>query len=691
MKKLMVAIAAAASAFGLYAADVTVGTSFEALNIGPFNKNMSDDGVSITDTWWFSEESEVDGSVTAYESGEAYAGERPAQFEGQANEKYLALETARPLYRGVTLNQNPTSAASADEAFTAHEIGAGFYVDQLVKFTAPSDSEATINLDGGKVAVWLQEVEVAENVTETNLMVTAGFFTEGNVTVQTNYIAKLANDASAASLIGSWHRVTIKVIGATDNVAGFIVYIDGVAVTTDDAIIADGVEPTFSTVAQGYVAAKQLFPSAVCEGGYAQTIAAVGFQGSGSVDDVSLTTVAPAFAADAKTFDLDWDPAAFDAISAGGQVLNVADGSTNLTLETAATTLAIVATPKAGYTVSLESDDCDVDGMTFTNITGPSAGSIVASFNYFEVNGTGYATFSAALAAANAGDTITLKADCTIDAKTIPETGIAVNKDVTLDLAGNSLLVDDEMVLFEVSAAFTVVNSGSKDAVIGIADVEEANVFTTLTGGTITIGTAANQAKFVVVQGAASDGDAPVIYQGKFLKSLNTDSDNFAWLDGVPESGYIVTFDSNYWIVKKEGGEPEPDPVNDDPEKIDPAQTAGDRYGDKVPTTLANVSAKAICTWAQGNGGLKAGDAILENAFLLNCANTEDAIEEAKKAFKITSITIAADGTVEIGVPDGGFNGTIKKFGKVELTDAEWLEDLDGKKFFEIKLVPNNL
>lgn len=56
------------------------------------------------------------------------------------------------------------------------------------------------------------------------------------------------------------------------------------------------------------------------------------------------------------------------------------------------------------------------------------------------------------------------------------------------------------------------------------------------------------------------------------------------------------------------------------------------------------------------------------------------------------SITINSDGTISVGTPDGAlYNGTIKTFGKAELKDAEWSEDLAGKKFFELKLVPTNL
>ena len=556
MKKLMVAIAAVASAFGLYASELEVptGTSFEYLEAGSaFDKSRDDFGGGGA-TWWFSTESEVDGTIIAY-GEETPAASRPEKFNGDTQYNYLALESTSPLYRGAS--EKTPLVQTFEEAFTPFEIGAtGLYIDQTVKFTAPSDSDATVNLDGGKIAVWLKESGSDDTLT-TNLMVTAGYFTSASSSEQKDYVV----DFDATTLLGSWHRVTIKTINITDNYLGFIVYIDGVAVTTEEEIADDLEDVGLSALAKKYAAEKKLFPSAVIEGIYAQTVAAVGYNGSGSIDDVSITPIVPAFAKDGVTFDLDWDPAAFTSISAGGQDLDVEEGEAHLDLDQA-TSLKIVAVPNDDYTVSLKpgsgADIDPTDEMTF--IFGSSAsGSIVAAFNYFEgADGTTYPTFAAALEAAEEGDTIKLNKSCTIDATTIPETGIAVDKEITLDLAGNDLLVDDEMALFEVSAAFTVVNSGKKDAKIGIENVVEANVFSFVDGGSLTIGTVDNQDKFVVVQGMASDGDAPVIYQGKFDKDLNTDMEEFAWLDGVPEEGYDVTSDANYWIVQKSGLPPPP-------------------------------------------------------------------------------------------------------------------------------------
>lgn len=55
-----------------------------------------------------------------------------------------------------------------------------------------------------------------------------------------------------------------------------------------------------------------------------------------------------------------------------------------------------------------------------------------------------------------------------------------------------------------------------------------------------------------------------------------------------------------------------------------------------------------------------------KDAYLLNCANTAEALAAAKAAFKTMSITVNADGTVDVGLPtapEGGFNVAVTILG----------------------------
>ena len=92
-----------------------------------------------------------------------------------------------------------------------------------------------------------------------------------------------------------------------------------------------------------------------------------------------------------------------------------------------------------------------------------------------------------------------------------------------------------------------------------------------------------------------------------------------------------------------------------------------------------------------------AAEAIKVEAFLLNVANTDEDIAEAKAAFKIPSITVAADGTVTVEKPEGSYNGvlTIKtcdtvdgEYVDLEVTDGVYKVDQGdaATKFFKAVL-----
>ena len=80
---------------------------------------------------------------------------------------------------------------------------------------------------------------------------------------------------------------------------------------------------------------------------------------------------------------------------------------------------------------------------------------------------------------------------------------------------------------------------------------------------------------------------------------------------------------------------------------------------------------------------------ILPDAFLLNCANTQQAIEEAAAEFKITAITVTGD-TVTITPADGADygNGQIAIEGATSLASPiSWHEKTTGDHFFRATLV----
>ena len=78
-------------------------------------------------------------------------------------------------------------------------------------------------------------------------------------------------------------------------------------------------------------------------------------------------------------------------------------------------------------------------------------------------------------------------------------------------------------------------------------------------------------------------------------------------------------------------------------------------------------------------------------AFLLNVAPEAAAVAAEKANFKVTAITVSADGTVVTvttttqNSKGDAYNGTVKVKGKVNLTDsnATWVEKNATHKFFK--------
>ena len=290
MKKLMTTVSAVALAFGLYATNT--GTSFEGLTgDAPYDIYASTGELTAqaaNQTYWVTNGTET---LTVVE-GVSDEENRPAPYEDATQTKYLNIKTTlgNPVTRNVSVGGAGTS------------IGTGFYFDSLVKFTA-FDEDPAINLNGGKLAVWIKEVlDANDNPTATNLVVTAGFLDGQGGAIVTNYTCAV----SGVNLDdGGWHRVTVKAIADITNggqVPGFVVYVDKVRATSGAEKGIDAAD--LSTYAYLLNSEGSLFPSAVQSGQDKDKIAAVAFDGQGDVDDLLFTADAPDFAKDATFFSI---------------------------------------------------------------------------------------------------------------------------------------------------------------------------------------------------------------------------------------------------------------------------------------------------------------------------------------------------------------------------------------------------
>ena len=184
-------------------------------------------------------------------------------------------------------------------------------------------------------------------------------------------------------------------------------------------------------------------------------------------------------------------------------------------------------------------------------------------------------------------------------------------------------------------------------------------------------------------------------------------------ITSTPETGYTYngvdltdtgfTYDSESGtisrtlIVTTDTGVAVPDAVSEQsqedwPEGQDLIDAEGKAAGDLFPgitNALATADAKAVATWAEANDvAYAAKGSILPEAFLLDCANTQVAIDEAAANFKITAITVAGD-TVTITPADGADyrNGKVVIEGTATLSPISWHEKTAGDHFFRATLV----
>jgi hypothetical protein len=283
MKKLMFALACAASAAVMGADTLNNKATFEAFTAattdtaGTTATALAAKDDANTDNgskfWAFKDESsENDASVvTAYETAPA-----------ADNSKYLKLET-----NGDELQRKVNNGG------TAKEVGDGLYIDTLVQFTATPDAP-TVDSDA-KLAIWLEGEDAYTLKVKGSLIDITG---EGVLTATEKTYA-----LDKACSPDTWYRLTVKSVASISgadagNAAGFVVYIDGAAVATTEASVTAGAvngleegEAWASDSAKALVTDNLFIPSGALVSGFTDsaTLTSVGFQGSGAIDNVTIT------------------------------------------------------------------------------------------------------------------------------------------------------------------------------------------------------------------------------------------------------------------------------------------------------------------------------------------------------------------------------------------------------------------
>lgn len=319
--------------------------NFDSLETGDYD-------ISTTNNWrWESTSADDDLRVTAWVSG-VYTGDRP---ENGGDTNYLKIETefSTPLYRG--------AVGFKGEGTTPNQwtIKDQLYFDSLVYLTPgdPTSYVDSLPVDA-KIAVWLQEAEEEDG--EPVLCVRAGYRAAETTTENSVKTYKCEQTVSTG-----WHRLTIRCFAnvmwtsGSATLPAYVVYLDGKALTTAEARFEEGMVDVDGMVpkCQKLNTAGALFLPIGSD--KSTSVGAVGFAGSGAVDDIIFTETRPNFLTaddDINYFRLSWDKnvTAASYIVNTGTVASVSDFD-NKTYEDIAladgaqTDISVLATYKTNF------------------------------------------------------------------------------------------------------------------------------------------------------------------------------------------------------------------------------------------------------------------------------------------------------------------------------------------------------
>lgn len=330
MKKLTFALACA-STFALFADIEAPKADFEGYAAGTKVANATEPGSQSVYWLYDGASGSEDGSTV-----KAYGGENLAA-PAAGGQNYLELST-----EGGTLWRS-LAAGDIDAEGIDNKLGAaqalpagGLYIDTMVQFTPTEDGGAPDTTGDDKLAIWLN-VDSSGKAPVTNLMVKAAQWDDNGADssfVEKTFVLTGAGDINPAK----WYRLTVKAIADCDQrmkknqgydtaITGFQIFLDG---------SKEPLKATEDTFTAGYLAlakdagewgwlqqgqdddvinlmeSKTLFPS-LMGAETAATLQAVGFKGSGALDNLAITEAEPQ-PTPGPEFEVDWGASGVTAV-----------------------------------------------------------------------------------------------------------------------------------------------------------------------------------------------------------------------------------------------------------------------------------------------------------------------------------------------------------------------------------------
>ena len=292
MKKELTFALACASTFALFAVDITPKADFELYDVDAPVAGISDPNGALHWIYTGSSGSEDGSKVQAYET------QTP-----QYGSKYLSLSTeGGTLWRSLS-SENANVEGTLGDAQAIPPTG--LYIDTMVQFT-PTEDGGEPNTDGDKLAIWLN-VETGEGLETpvTNLCVKAGHvYRDGSEAVDP---MTFVLEGTSGVVPGTWYRLTVKAIpdvtksiadgGRSTGVTGYQILLDGQALSTKATVFESSyIDWAFDEWLED--ADKALLQSGTVFAGLdgfvtAATLQAVGFKGSGALDNLAITDEDP--------------------------------------------------------------------------------------------------------------------------------------------------------------------------------------------------------------------------------------------------------------------------------------------------------------------------------------------------------------------------------------------------------------
>ena len=688
MKKLLIAMMSVASlAFISKAEAINSGTTFENY-VGDFGADKDDRGGG-DGTFWYTAGSQSEcGTLTNINYTETYSGGRPAIAQGLATATALAVEAEQRLERGI---------ANYSGGFAPQDIGSGIYFDTMVQFTA-TDIAPTPSQDD-KLIVWLYGSADEDSAfgIGTNLVVTAGYLGTGNVDVTLKHY--LNTNESIVVEPNSWHRLTIKAISdigaSTSQVAGFVVFIDGVAVTsTEDKANADAntVFKNLSSVGAKWNTLNALFPSLVAAGNNnCQTLSAVALEGTGMIDDISFTSDAPRFAKDAAVFTLKWDDGVETlsySVNDGAAITvdtSLAAQAVDITIERAGTTVAVAATYKSGYQAgawTTSNANATLNETTWT-VNDVSVGTVVSQQALFEVNGMAYANFTAALNAM--GNTGTIKVLANVDMSAASATvdqyiEVAEGQNLVLDLNGKTIKAGYKRAAsVVVYGSLAITNSSETVGCIEPFPEGQTAITVSLDGEVAGSLVVYDRCKIMgPIEIDANKGASASLVGGIFFDSDYTAEGDPFYLNSYVASGSAATYSGDKYFTVASASTPEPDP-----EPTTYALTVPEVTGATAAVTKAGVAVTDLTKIAKGTTVVVTWTAT--EGYKITAGATEQITMDAAKAATAPTVKAIQYATVTI-TPVDNCTITVKNGETAVATGAKF--DIDDKVTLTVTRTP---